>query len=160
LPEAAAKREVALLTDALKVPGNNGDRVADAWLAISDVEKANPANAARLTPDVRQALLEGVATPRTGDELGTAGGLGVKQVREAAEGLLRMQDEPARQIEQMIARAGTGQAASPRADAVTERALLLKGLAARADRFDPARDKLPETGSNRRAAMWELTDFA
>jgi len=160
MPEDVAKREVALLAKALSVPGGNGDRVANAYLAISDVAKASPSTAARLTPEVKAALLEGVARPRTADALGQAGVLGVKQAREAAEAIVRMPPGHAKQLEQLLARAGTGSVASPRADARTEQALVLKALAARSDRFDPSRDAILGAEGMRDVAMIELKSFA
>lgn len=157
-------RETRLLDAALEGP--NGDRAVVAWDSVQSIAESSPEAARRLTPEIREALVRGVAESRTADDVGQEGVLGVRQAEEAARALVAMPQAQYDAASRALAQAGGGWFASPKADAQAERALILKAIAARGDRLQPnfidtALERLgvPHTSEAERA-MREVTDFA
>lgn len=157
-------RESKLLETAMSGP--NGDRAVAAWDKIQTVAASSPEAAKRLTPEVREALVRGVAERRTADDVGQEGVLGVKQAEEAAKALATMPQAQYDSVARALSSAGVSPSGSPKADAQAERALILKAVAARADRLQPnAVDEFTKkigltSTTEAERAMKECTDFA
>lgn len=164
LPAADYARESKLLEGAMSGP--NADRAVAAWDKIQTVAASSPEAAKRLTPEIREALVRGVAERRTADDVGQEGVLGVKQAEEAAKALTTMPKEQYDAAARALSQAGVGGASSPRADAQAERALILKAIASRSDRLQPnfideGMKKLGLTKTTEaERTMKEITDFA
>ncbi len=151
LPEAERARERALLDRALASP--NAERAAETWSGLERLRTSSRTARDRLTPEIREALVRGVAEPRTGDDLGSEGVLGRSQALRAADTLVRMPRARYDETRDLLSRAGTGHRVSPSADPQAERALLLDAVAARSD-------SLRGRGRAADASMTELRDFA
>ncbi len=152
MPEADQARERTLLERV--ATGPNGERAVRAYDEVSELAGSSRRARERLTPDVREALVRGVAEPRTpGDPNGEEGVMGVHQATTAARALVDMPADRYDAVTGALGRAGGGHAASPQADAQAERALILEAVAARA----PA---LSRRGAAGDAALGEVTSFA
>ena len=110
----------------------NSDRARDARSRVEAVAAQDPHTPARITPRLLELLVLGVALPSIeGEDLSTEGVLGAVQAERAAQALMRM---PAQEyIRTVMLLESTGDSAR-----LTQSFLLLKGLAARADRFTDA----------------------
>lgn len=151
LPEAEQAREQALLERVASGP--NGPRAVRAYDEISEIAGSSRRARERLTPELRESLVRGVAEPRTADRLGQEGILGVHQATTAARALVDMPQARYDRVRDSFARAGQSHAASPSADPQAERALMLDAVAARAP-------QLSRRGSAGDAALDEVTGFA
>lgn len=159
LPPADFKRETELFEDAL----HSGDRDR-AMRAFLEVEPQRLAHPDRITPGIERDLVMGVGNSRIenlkGDLKGMAGVLGVDDARRAAAALINMPEGEYKEISNVLAQAGQG--GGPKGSADTERALILKAVAARESAFgspdwaEMARTKpgwhMPPT--------WEVIHFA
>ncbi len=103
----------------------NADRAMKASAQIDTVAASSAEAGKRLTPELREMLVRGVADPRTQDVNGREGVLGRSQATKAAVALATM---PAAQYEKISA--ALSAASSP-----AEQALILKAVAARAETF-------------------------
>jgi hypothetical protein len=145
--------------------GPNADRAIAAYDKINTVAAGSKEAAARLTPEIREALVNGVANRRTADDVGQEGVLGVKQAEEAAKAIATMPKEQYDALATSLKQAGQSGSASPRADAGAEKSLILKAVAARADRLadNPADNLAVKNGQAKETeaarAMKEITDF-
>jgi hypothetical protein len=135
LSGAELERELSLLNGALASP--NADRAVATYDRLLSISGESRDAAARLTPEIRQALVNGVANPRTGDATGVEGILGVRQAEQAARALVNMPQQAYDQTRGLLERAGQGRDGLPvaRSDAGAERALILKAVASRSDRL-------------------------
>jgi hypothetical protein len=131
----ALQREVKLLNDALASP--NADRAAAAYDKLLSISKESKTAGERLTPEIRESLVMGVANSRTRDTTGVEGILGVRQAEEAARALVKMPADAYKQTTALLEKAGTGKDGlpAPKSDATAEKALILKAVAARGDRL-------------------------
>ena len=132
----ALVREMALISHAMASP--NPDRALGAYGEIQRIIEEDPDNAARLNTDVIEMMVNGVANERTDSDRGQEGILGVTQVRDAARGLLNMNDDQYTAMTDTLRDAGLDEDGNPiaGADAGAEQALLLKAVGARRDRLD------------------------
>jgi|GEM_PF-1172698 len=162
----ALQREVNLLNSALASP--NADRAVATYDKLLGISKESRQAAERLTPEIREALVNGVASARTGQSTGLEGILGPRQAEQAARALVNMPGEIYQQTQALLDKAGQGRDGlpAPRSDAGAERALILKAVAARSDRLkdswmDSAKRRLgfgDSTEANK--AMAEIQGFA
>jgi hypothetical protein len=162
----ALQREVNLLNSALASP--NADRAVATYDKLLGISKESRQAAERLTPEIREALVTGVARARTGESTGLEGILGPRQAEQAARALVSMPGEIYQQTQALLETAGQGRDGlpAPRSDAGAERALILKAVAARGDRLkdswmDAAKRRLgfgDSTEANK--AMAEIQGFA
>jgi hypothetical protein len=107
----------------------NSDRARDARARVEAVAAQDPHTPARITPRLLELLVLGVALPSIeGEDLSTEGVLGAVQAERAAQALMRMPDQE--YIRTVMLLESTGDSAR-----LTQSFLLLKALAARADRF-------------------------
>jgi hypothetical protein len=136
LSGAELERELNLLNTALASP--NADRAVAAYDSVLSISKESKDAAARLTPELRESLVLGVANSRTSDPTGVEGILGVRQAEQAARALVEMPQDAYDQTKGLLERAGQGRDGLPvsKSDAGAERALILKAVASRADRLD------------------------
>ncbi|HEY4220171.1 MAG TPA: hypothetical protein VGO62_02495 [Myxococcota bacterium] len=148
LDETARHKELATLDHALD--GKNASRAVATYDRLAQMAKASPQAQARLTPEVRDSLVRGVSDSRTDSPEGQKGVLGERQAEDAARALVQMPPAQYQQLSSSLARAGGG---VPGADAQTERALLLKAVAARGD-------ALSAGGAGAADAMRDVTGFA
>jgi hypothetical protein len=170
LPPAEFDREVAQIMK--HVEGPNADRAISTQAKLLEMADASPAAKARLTPEVRGALVDSVGTPRdmsrlgSADALGQAGIMGQQQAEQAAKGLIAMPAEQYKATTDLLAKAGQSTSASPAADPQTEKSLILKAVASRADRLganlqDNAAVSNGQANATESArAMKEISDFA
>jgi hypothetical protein len=176
LPPAVKQRlEAQLAADATgdaaamvraALAGHNADRALIALDAVDQVASRSQQAAQRLGPDLRLALIRGVAERRTPAANGEAGILGVEQARRAAEAVAAMPEAQFIQLGVLLSNAGGDLAAGASASADAERALLLKAAGARAevlrasrsDEIAQQRGQVSMTQAER--AMAELGDFA
>jgi len=123
----------------------NADRAMNAWERIDAVANGSPDAKGRLTPQVRDALVQGVALSRTADKHGQEGILSQHQAVQAAEALAKMPKGRYDEIMKLLDQAGgaTG-------DAQTERALILKAVAVRGEAL------VSDSAYKRPAALYEL----
>jgi hypothetical protein len=126
LPTADFNREASLLRDALN--SRNPDRALRTYLDIEPLRSEHPD---RITPQIERSLVMGVATSRTNLMAGVSGVLGEDSAHRAAETLVKMPASEYKQIAGALQQAGTG--GGPNGSAETERALILKAVAARQD---------------------------
>jgi len=110
--------------------------------------------AQRLTPSIVDALVDGVATPRTNSIIGQEGVLGRRQAMDAARTLAELPQPLFDRVSALLDSAGKGPDGTvpPGASLETERALILKALSARSG-------PLSNAGSQEQA-MGELEWFA
>lgn len=137
----------------LVASGGQPERALATDLDLDAAAKADPALKERLTPSVREALVRGVADPRSEDaSAGASGVIGRKQALEAAKTLAAMDPASAKEVMQLLDKAGRTKDGKPTSGRLAERALILKAVAARADAF-----KTPEGA---KAALKELGAYA
>ena len=119
----------------------NSDRAKATRDALQKLVGGNAELAQRLTPAVIDTLVNGVATPRTESALGQEGVLGRRQAMEAARTLGSLPQPVYDRVSSMLTAAGkqADGTVAPGASAETERALILKAVAARSAALsDPA----------------------
>lgn len=166
LSGAELQREVNLLNSALASP--NADRAVATYDKLLGISKQSKDAAARLTPELREALVSGVANARTGEATGLEGVLGTQQAEQAARALVDMPQAAYDQTKSLLEKAGQGKDGLPvpKSDAGAERALILKAVAARGDRLkeswmDAIKSKLGFGDSTEAGkAMKEIQGFA
>jgi hypothetical protein len=162
----ALQRELNLLNGALASP--NADRAVATYDKLLGISKQSQDAAARLTPEIREALVNGVANARTGEATGLEGILGTQQAEQAAQALVDMPQALYDQTKSLLEKAGQGKDGLPvpKSDAGAERALILKAVAARGDRLkeswmDSIKSKLGFGDSTEAGkAMKEIQGFA
>ena len=132
----ALVREMAMVQRSLAGP--NGGRAMHALAGIQGILDEDEDNAERLTPEVVEMLVDGVATRRSDSDRGQEGILGARQARDSANALLEMDDEQYAHTMDLMNRAGKDADGNPipGADAQTERSLILKAVASREDQID------------------------
>ncbi len=166
LEGAELERESRLLQHALGSP--NADRAVSTYDRLLSLSQESKRAGERLTPEIREALVKGVADPRTASTTGQEGILGKRQAEEAARALVDMPQAQYDTTRSLLSRAGQGSNGQlePGADAGAERSLLLKSIAARGDRFrESFMDKLTGVfrqtrNSEAERAMQEVRGFA
>jgi hypothetical protein len=110
----------------------NAERATATRAALDQISGQSDQARARLTPEVKDALVAGVATPRTTSALGQEGVIGRRQALEAARTLVALDGPAYDRINALLASAGKAEGgAPPDASPSTERALILKAVAAR-----------------------------
>jgi type VI secretion system secreted protein VgrG len=155
-PPTEQARDIQLLNAALA--SDNPDRAVRTYLELAPKRAAHPD---RITPDVQRALVLGVGRAATDKATGHEGVIGETQAKQAADALIKMSKADFKAINGGMQQAGKGKAANAKASADTERALMLKAVAARKDKFtapspiDKARNKLGKPSS----AAREVTTF-
>jgi hypothetical protein len=148
------KRGVALVKDAWNRP--NTGRTVSAATDLARIRMSNLRDNGKLTPDMEDALLRGVADRKSDSDRGQAGILGDAQVRDAASTVYKMNAPDLDTLNGLIADAGKGPdgKVAAGADVSAERALIMKAVAARKDRLsDPDVDVSGK-------AMAEIAAFA
>jgi len=127
------KADAALLKEVLTYWPDNADRAVRTFMDLDQMRKAHPD---RITPDVVTSLVEGVAKSKSpGDEAEWEGVLGEASADRAAQALIAMPQGDYDAIKGMLNQAGTG--GNPVLDDPgTERALILKAVAARAGQYE------------------------
>ncbi len=132
----ALVREMEMIERALAGP--NGDRALHTLAGLEQMLQDDPEAASRLTPDVVEMLVGGVAERRSDSERGQEGVMGATHARHAAEALLEMSDEQYASTVALLQSAGMdgeGNAVEG-ANAGTEQALILKAIGARQERLE------------------------
>jgi len=110
----------------------NADRAKATRDALTKYAAADEVARARLTGPVIDALVSGVSTPRTESVLGQEGVLGRRQAMEAAKALVALPQPAYDRVAALLDAAGKRDGAvPPGASPDTERALILKAVAAR-----------------------------
>jgi hypothetical protein len=143
-------RETNLLRNALN--SGNPARAVRTYLDLAPMRTTHPE---RITPDIAQALVMGVGTSATDNAVGHKGVIGRAQANQAAQALTKM--TPADLVAVKIALQKAGEGGDKWGSPDTERALILKGVAARSTRFpQPTFQNL----ATRSSAANEITDFA
>ncbi len=127
---ATRQQETTYLQTVLS--SKNPDRALSTYLQLKTLQDTRPD---RITNDVVHTLTDGVARARTGSTAGTEGVLGKQQALDAAQAMITM---PASDYEQLKKTLDYGSARdkvceASGADVQTERALVLKAVAARKD---------------------------
>ena len=130
------KADAALLKEVLADGGDvnsNADRAVRTFMDLDQMRKAHPD---RITADVVSSLVEGVAKSKSGgDEAEWEGVLGEATADRAAQALIAMPQGDYEAIKGMLSQAGKG--GDPvYDDPGTERALILKAVAARAEQYE------------------------
>lgn len=130
----ALVREMALVSHALQ--SENPDRALNTYADIQAMREDD--DEGRLTDDVVESLVRGVADRRTESDRGREGVLNRRQAVQAAQAMLDMTDEQYQSTTQMLQNAGRDQDgnAVAGADADVERSLILKAVSARATELD------------------------
>lgn len=148
------RRGWALVKDAWHSP--NTGRALSAEGEIAKLKLSNLRDSQKLTPEMEEALIRGVATRRTDTDRGAAGIMGDAQVRDAAATVFKLNAPDTDTLNALMKDAGKGADGQPvsGADAQAERALILKAVAARKDRLS---DADPSVSG---AAMDEVAIFA
>ena len=127
------KADAALLKEVLASWPDNADRAVRTFMDLDQMRKAHPD---RITPDVVSSLVEGVAKDKSpGDEAEWEGVLGEASADRAAQALIAMPQGDYDAIKGMLGQAGKGGDAAYD-DPGTERALILKAVAARAGQYE------------------------
>ena len=149
--------EMALVDHALASP--NADRALRTMLKLDDLAFWDTNE--RLTPEIREMLVTGVADARSDSERGQEGVLGVAGAVRSAESLLAMSHENYATTSGLLARAGGEDQAGKDASAVAEQQLILKALGARKDHLrDGYWSRLVGAGEGADIAMQQVSDFA
>lgn len=127
------KADAALLKEVLNNFGTNADRALRTFMDLDPMRRAHPD---RITPDVVSSLVEGVAKSKSpGAEAEWEGVLGENAADRAAQALIAMPQGDYNAIKGMLNQAGHG--GDPVLDDPgTERALILKAVAARAGQYE------------------------
>ncbi|WP_224243536.1 hypothetical protein [Hyalangium gracile] len=136
LSGADLQRELLLLQQVLATP--NARAAIGTYDRVLGMSKESPRAAQRLPPELRHALVKGVADPRTTTTTGHEGILVQAQAELAARTLLHMPQAQFEQAKLLLSRAGQGGAHGlneARADAGAERAFILKFIAQRSERL-------------------------
>jgi len=136
LEGAALVREMAMIENALSGP--NGDRAMHTLANLQEILDEDEDNAERLTPDMIEMMVNGVANRRSDSDRGQEGVMGATHARDAARALLEMTDEQYASTQTMLngaARDEEGNAIEG-ADRGMEQALIMKALGARHTRIE------------------------
>lgn len=135
LSSAALLKEADVLNHLLESP--NADRAIAAYDWMVSMAKDGSHAARRLTPEIREELVRGVADRSSRSIKGVKGVLGQRHVGDVARALIAMSNDDYDRLTKTLNRAGLDGHGKPAegADAHTERALMLKAVAARADRL-------------------------
>lgn len=128
------KADAALLKEVLTSWGGlNADRAVRTFMDLDQMRQAHPD---RITPDVVSSLVEGVAKSKSPGETDEwEGVLGENAADRAAQALIAMPQGDYNAIKGMLNQAGHG-GDPARDDPGTERALILKAVAARAGQYE------------------------
>jgi hypothetical protein len=163
LTGADLQREVLLLQHTLASP--NAKPASGLYDCLLAMVRESPKAAQRLPPQVREALIHGVADPRITTSVGNEGILGQRQAEESARTLVHMPQAQFEQALLLLSRAGQGGAHGlneARADAWAERSFILKFIAQRSERLRAtaadAAPKASDTDASR--AMDEISGIA
>ena len=121
-------------------PGVNAERAQAAEAQLEKLAATSPEARQRLSPEIVDMLVEGVATPRTDSDRGQAGILGARQARDSAQSLIDMTPEEVAHTQELLDQAGNDSDGKPKAgaDKAAEQALILKAIAARRETFGDA----------------------
>jgi hypothetical protein len=163
LSGADLQRELLLLEHVLASPNaKQAIAIYDRVLAIS---KESPRAAQRLPPEMRHALIRGVADPRATTTTGVEGILVQPQAELAARTLMHMPLAQFEQAKTLLSRAGQGGAHGlneARADPWAERAYILKFIAQRSERLRATPEDASAKGSDTEASrtMDEISGIA
>ena len=130
LPPAEFARESKLINDALN--SKNPDRALATYAELAPIRQQNPS---RVTPDIARNLVMGVGNSRTEASQGREGILSQDTAVRSAKTLAAMPQSEYNRVATLLNDAGKGGANSPKADAQTEQALILKTVAARSERL-------------------------
>jgi hypothetical protein len=159
LPPSQYDRVERLFEDALH--SNDREAAMRTFLNIEPLREAIPS---RITPEIERALVMGVGTARVeGANKGVKGGTGVigyDDADRAAHALVDMPDSEYKEISKALQNAGTG--GGPKGSAETERALILKAVAARESQFtDPDWEEANAGKAGvHMSATWDVTHYA
>lgn len=128
--------EMRVITHALESP--NADRALNTYADIQTLVEEDDEDRERLTPEVVEMLVNGVADRRTDSDRGQEGVLNRRQALQSARALLDMDDDRYARTMELLHQ--TGQDADGNAvagaDAGVERSLLLKAVASRSSRLE------------------------
>lgn len=163
LSGADFQRELLLLQQVLESP--NASRAIGTYERVLAMSRESPLAAQRLAPEVRHALVKGVADPRATTTTGHEGILVQPQAELAARTLLHMPQAQFEQAKSLLARAGQGGAHGlneARADAWAERSYILKFIAQRSERLRATPADAASRGADTEAsrAMDEISGIA
>jgi len=163
LSGADLQREFLLLQHVLASP--NANRAIGTYDRVLSMSKESPRAAQRLPPEVRHALVRGVADPRATTTTGHEGILVQPQAELAARTLMHMPQAQFEQAKILLSRAGQGGAHGlneARADPWAERAFILKFIAQRSERLRATPADANARGSDTEAsrAMDEISGIA
>jgi len=128
--------EMRVVTHALQ--SANPDRALNTYADLQTLAGDEDEDRERLTPEVVEMLVNGVADRRTDSDRGQEGVLNRRAALRSANALLNMDDDHYAQSMDMLHRAGQdadGNAVAG-ADAGVEQSLILKAMASRQDRMD------------------------
>ncbi len=128
--------EMRTITHALESP--NADRALNTYADIQTLIDEDDEDRERLTPEVVEMLVNGVADRRTDSDRGQEGVLNRRQALQSARALIDMEDDRYASTMSLLDQAGEdadGNAVAG-ADAGVERSLILKAMATRAERMD------------------------
>jgi hypothetical protein len=147
-------REVDLVRTALA--SNNPARATRTYLDLAPKRSANPD---RISPDVARALVMGVGTSATDSAVGHKGVIGRAQANQAADALVNMLPADFVAVQSALRKAGQTDWSGASPD--TERALILKGVAARKTQFPQTTpENLAKYGVHPSPTGTAVTDFA
>jgi hypothetical protein len=157
------QRELLLLQHVLASP--NAKQAMGTYDRALALSQESPRAARRLPPEMRHALVRGVADPRATTTTGHEGILVQAQAELAARTLLHMPQAQFEQAKMLLSRAGQGGAHGlneARADAWAERAYILKFIAQRSERLRATAADVDAKGSDTEAsrAMEEISGIA
>jgi hypothetical protein len=163
LSGADLQREFLLLQHVLASP--NANRAIGTYDRVLSMSKESPRAAQRLPPEVRHALVRGVADPRATTTTGHEGILVQPQAELAARTLMHMPQAQFEHAKILLSRAGQGGAHGlneARADPWAERAFILKFIAQRSERLRATPADANARGSDTEAsrAMDEISGIA
>jgi hypothetical protein len=158
----ALQRELLLLQHVLASPNARG--AIGAYDRVLGLSQESPRAAQRLPPEIRHALVRGVADPRATTTTGHEGILVQPQAELAAKTLLHMPQPQFEQAKTLLSRAGQGGAHGlneARADPWAERAYILKFIAQRSERLRaPAEASAKGSDTEASRAMDEISGIA
>ena len=163
LSGAALQLEILLLQHVLATP--NANRASLTYDRVLGMSKESPRAAQRLPPEVRHALVKGVADPRATTTTGHEGILLQSQAELAARTLMHMPQAQFEQAKILLSRAGQGGAHGlneARADAGAERSFILRFIAQRSERLraTPADASSKSSDTEASRAMDEISGIA
>jgi len=163
LSGADLERELLLLQQVVASP--NANRAIDTYDRVLGMSRESPGAAQRLPPEIRHALVKGVADPRATTTTGHEGILVQAQAELAARTLMHMPQVQFEQAKILLSRAGQGGAHGlneARADAWAERSYILKFIAQRSERLRATPEDAAARGSDTEAsrAMDEISGIA